>query len=355
MAAESPATRSEKKLPLYKEIIFSMIPVSVLILVLEVFFRYVPVHRDAGLTRAGFVVPDKDLIWRLKPHAGGPLATNELGFRDTPYDREAHIKILLLGDSVSWGDGIKEVKQLYPCLVEELLSTAFEDNVEVVNASVPGYSTFQQRDYLRIYGTELKPQLIILQFCLNDVVERYTSISAYGGDNVFLGVDTRSAISGLHGILIRNSRLYEAIVRLLVGIARNRQEYHVSNLARDALSSELTDAWERALAEIEQINVIAARHDIPFLLLIMPYRFQLGSPRKTDQPQRVLRKYAEEHGVRSLDMLSHFAEFSAANPEKPLFRDANHLSVDGHRLAAEVVSQYVIANFGSGEDRWCFH
>jgi len=60
------------------------------------------IHKDVNETVAGFVVPDETLIWRLKPFTEGPLKTNELGFRDLPYKRDASTKILLLGDSVSW-------------------------------------------------------------------------------------------------------------------------------------------------------------------------------------------------------------------------------------------------------------
>ena len=47
---------------------------------------------------------------------------------------------------------------------------------------------------------------IVLQFCLNDVVERYSSLAEYGGENIFLGIDTRDAVSGVHGFLLRSSR-----------------------------------------------------------------------------------------------------------------------------------------------------
>ena len=57
------------------------------------------------------------------------------------------------------------------------------------------------------------PDLVILQFCLNDVVERYLTVARFGGDNVFLGVDTRRAGSGLFAFLLRHSRAFERFYR----------------------------------------------------------------------------------------------------------------------------------------------
>ena len=84
------------------------------------FFRIFPFHKDSGQTLAGFVVRDKELGWRLKPRKEGPLATNELGFRDTPLNHNADETILLLGDSISWGDSVADLKKVYPYLFETL-------------------------------------------------------------------------------------------------------------------------------------------------------------------------------------------------------------------------------------------
>jgi hypothetical protein len=70
---------------------------------------------------------------------------------------------------------------------------------EIVNASVPGYSTFQELGWLKLHGLALEPDTVVLQLCLNDVDERYLALAEYGADNFLLGVDTRLAIHGLQG------------------------------------------------------------------------------------------------------------------------------------------------------------
>lgn len=337
--------KTKIKISLPKKILFSFIPLLVIIVFLETFFRMFPSHQDSRRSLSGFVVQDKELGWRLQPRKKGTLATNELGFRDTAFNQNADKRILLLGDSISWGDGISDVKKVYPYLLEKMLSEKTGHTYEVINSSVPGYSTFQQLRYLQQYGIELDPDMIILQFSLNDVVERYSAFAQYGGDNVFLGVDTRKLIPGIHGRLIRNSRAYEALIRLLMSLGRNQQEYKVRKMASDQLSQDLKSAWALTLSEIEGINEIAVENGTPLMIVIAPYHFQLGRSQKTNQPQKVLLKYGRDNDIPVVDLLPHFESAYQQNRNIPLFKDANHFSIIGHFLTSLILAKSILSLF----------
>lgn len=317
------------KLSRRKKLLFAVIPLLLLLGVVEGVSRLFP-YRDKRHTNAGFAVPDPDLIWRLKPYDSGRFKTNELGLYDTPYNGDADIKILLLGDSVSWGDGVPMLLG-YPHILEQKLNELGAPTThEVINAGVPGYSTFQEAIYLKLHGLKLQPDLVVLQFCLNDVVERYQSLAAYGGDNVFLGIDTRVGVPGLYGFFLKHSRAFEHLARHLQSRSRRREEYEVEKLARDKLSAELEEAWRLTLEEIDQIRETTAEHKIPFLLVIAPYRFQLSDPDRLRQPQDRLIAYARAHDVMYVDLLE---EFVRAMPYNPLFKDPSHFSRFGHYVA----------------------
>jgi len=294
-------------------------------------------HRDAGDTIAGLVIPDRDLLWRLRPFADGPLRTNELGLRGPPCNPNARFKILVLGDSVSWGDGIDDARKCYPqLLAEELDRLATTGTYQVINSGCPGYSTFQEGAYLKLYGLRLKPDLVILQFCLNDVVERYSTLFACGGDNVFLGVDTRTAIGGLRGWLVRHSRAAEAVCRGLQSAARRRQDYAVTALAQAPLPPHLVKAWAQTEQEIEDLRQVCRREQIPLLLVIAPYAFQVQAPASLRQPQDRLIAFARARGLPCVDLLPVFAAAWAAT-NAPLFNDEDHFSERGHRVAARAL------------------
>lgn len=333
-----------RKFALHRRILYALLPLAALLIVAEVVCRLLP-GDPPGTTRHGFVIPDPDLIWRLQPRADGPLATNELGLRDTPYNAQADVKVLLLGDSVSWGDGISDVRRCYPYELEQRLAAGDPSRTyEVINSGVPGYSTFQEGRYLQKYGLDLKPRLVVLQFCLNDVVERYHALAEYGGDNVFLGIDTRNGVPGVAGFVIRHSRAAEVLLRYLQRSSRRREAYDVQQMAKDKLSPELQAAWERTIGEIENIRRITQQHNIPLVLVIAPYQFQMIDPLRLRQPQQRLIEYAQAQHLPYVDLLPGFVEYARKNdlPVGALFNDANHFSVFGHEAAALLLTEPVL-------------
>ena len=318
-----------------------MISLLIFFLIVEVIFRFIIVYKDTNKTVAGIVEFDPDLIWRLKPRSSGILATNELGFRDSSYKSNSDYKILLLGDSVSWGDGV-EMKQSYPFLLEEMLNRNYPGKTfEIINTGVPGYSTFQQLIYLKKDGIKLKPNMIIHQFCLNDVVQRFSVLFEYGGDNVFLGIDTRNSIHGFHGWMITHSRAYEMVIRYLINFQKNKQEYDVINLSKNELSSELEGAWELVLNEISEIAQIAKQEKIPYLFFVAPYRFQLTNSDNTNQPQIRLKRFAESKNLMFFDLLDPFY-LNHQIYGTSLFNDTSHFSINGHILAATHLHNQII-------------
>jgi lysophospholipase L1-like esterase len=325
----------------YKNVVFSLTPLIIFISILEITFSFLP-HKDRNDTLALIVEPDENLIWRLKRYRKGPLKTNELGLRDTSYNPHADIKILLLGDSISWGDGITDLRKCYPYILQKKLGDSHRNkSFEVINASVPGYSTFQHLKYLELYGLQLKPDLILLQFCLNDVFSRYLNLAEYGGDNIVLGVDTRKAVSGIYGWLLRHSRTFETLTRFLKRRFRNYEEYNVAKLTSDQLSDELEAAWQQNLNEIGQIHQTSNAENTPLMLILAPYYFQLSNPEGVRQPQDRIIAYAQSKGLTYIDLLVPFAQYHRQHSHS-LFNDENHFSEYGHQIAAEVIFGYVL-------------
>jgi len=325
-----------------RKVVYSLLPLLLLLGLIEGWCRIFPYH-DQNRTPGGLVMPDPDLIWRLRPRPG---KTNEYGMKDTPINEKADIKILLLGDSVSWGDGIDEIHLLYPSLLEQSLNKLSNNKTyEVINAAVLGYSTFQEARYLKLYGLKFHPDLIILQFCLNDVYERYLNVSEYGGDNMFLGIDTRKGSPGIYGFFLRHSRAFEHLLRFLQWRARREEEYDVKKMTRDQLSPELEQAWRTTLSDVDDIYQTAAQNHISFLLVITPYNFQLDDPNNLRQPQDRLIEFARSRGIAYVDLLPILAKSGVTDQ---LYCDPSHLSLIGHKAVAYVLVQPVFDVLKSG-------
>ena len=102
---------------------------------------------------------DRFLGWKNKPLSEGyftmPDSTtfvkiNSKGLRDKEYqyDKQRGVfRILVLGDSFTWGYGV-ELKEIFTERLENMLGK----NVEVLNAGVTGYGTDQEMLFLEQEG-----------------------------------------------------------------------------------------------------------------------------------------------------------------------------------------------------------
>lgn len=118
-----------------------------------------------------------EMIYRLRPgldlhYAGLKLTTNPQGYRGPPLERNKPaetIRILVLGDSVSFGWGVSD-GECYPRVLErELNRNRGSRRIEVINAGVPGYNTAMELAYLERDGLVLDPDLVLLDFVGNDL------------------------------------------------------------------------------------------------------------------------------------------------------------------------------------------
>ena len=132
---------------------------------------------DDSRGRPGFFISDPVLGQRLAANydgwfAGVPAHINALGFRDPRnYSLEKGrntFRILVLGDSVTFGHGAL-FETTYPYLLEQRLKAWRPDVTwEVWNLGVPGYNTAQELAYLHEVGPRYKPDLVVVGFFPND-------------------------------------------------------------------------------------------------------------------------------------------------------------------------------------------
>ncbi|HUK32968.1 MAG TPA: hypothetical protein VLV86_03595 [Vicinamibacterales bacterium] len=107
--------------------------------------------------------------------AGVPIHINNLGFRD-PRDYDVAkgprtFRIITLGDSVTFGHS-SVYEHTYPFLLEQQLEKWRSDiDWQVWNVAVPGYNTSQELAHLKEIGPTFKPDLVIVGFFENDLVD----------------------------------------------------------------------------------------------------------------------------------------------------------------------------------------
>ena len=129
-----------------------------------------------GLHRA---VPEKPWLYELVPGerrrdpvTGVEYAVNPAGFRDRERDRakpDGTFRIAVIGDSLAFGYGVA-LDGTFASLLEQRLATPHDGpRFEVLNLGVSGYNPYTESELLRGVGLDYAPDLVLVQFCVNDL------------------------------------------------------------------------------------------------------------------------------------------------------------------------------------------
>jgi len=296
----------------------------------------------------------------LPAHLGGkPLRTNQFGFYDDDFPRAkpaGEFRALAIGDSVMMGHGVTPAEAL-PNQLEALLrqrqaaSPVPFRSYQVINAGVQGYWTDQYVEVLR-RSLDLAPNLVIVGFCLNDVIDFYAFDRAHGGRGLdFHGVQQTSSpllsylvnATGFGRLAIAMRSRMPVDPALLRPDGRGRR-YGVRRVIRHSHDDpEVVEAWRHALDNLATIYRIARAQQIPVVLVIFPFDYQLGRP-ELQEPQRILARHADSLGVPHLDATSLFeAALAQGTTARDLFLDMDHFQVRGHHLLAESLHAFLEA------------
>jgi lysophospholipase L1-like esterase len=117
---------------------------------------------------------DQYIRYELNPNYQGTIdkvkiRINSQGFRGREYgvDKKDRIRIILLGDSITFAKTFEEGKT-YAVLLEKLLKK-LNPKTEVLNMGVDGYDTLQEVLEFKKNGLKFSPDLVLVCYCLNDI------------------------------------------------------------------------------------------------------------------------------------------------------------------------------------------
>ena len=111
---------------------------------------------------------DPELFWINFPTIGGQVNRDHLRGPSVQQGDKNHFRILALGDSATYGFGGFDGNS-YPRQLEKMLRVRFPGRkIQVLNAGVPGYSSFQGLVYLARHGWDWQPKIVTAMFGAND-------------------------------------------------------------------------------------------------------------------------------------------------------------------------------------------
>lgn len=205
-------------------------------------------------------------------------------------NRKGGKRILMLGDSITFGWGVRLEETVSKRLERWLNNKIGRNRYEVINAGVGNTNTEMQVAYFLNEGKELSPDVIILNFFINDAEQ--TPRRKF---NPLLGVS--------YAYVYLSGKIDAAAREFLGG---NRWDKYYLDLYR-----EDQPGWVRAQIAIEKLAKYARAMRIELLLVNYPELHQLN-PYRFGAVNAKVRAVALKLGIWYLDLLPSIAKQRAA-------------------------------------------
>lgn len=300
---------------------------------------------------------DPDLGWRLKPGAvdfwgGEPVHINAHGLRgpERAFAKPAGTRrVLVLGDSVTFGFGIAADEQTLPARVERELAHSLTLPVECINAGVDGYSTWQEHLFLQRTGLRYEPDVVVVAFVLNDVDERF-GLKRFGGAGE--GFQLEHTFSAEAPEWIQSSAIawFARALRGRFAYGRDVREGARRSELMDTFAvllepgrADVRDAWTSTLADLDLVVRTCRERNVAVVLALLPYATQLYRP-ELDSPRAILEPFAAGRDLPFVDVRAAFlrAVREGSVSIEDLFLDPCHPRALGHELAAREIARVIV-------------
>jgi len=120
-------------------------------------------------------------------YRSGQTYHNSLGYRNREFSLkkpDGIFRIVVLGGSTTYTVAVDDNEKIFTAQLEEILKDKYGyKNVEVINAGVGGYNSWESLINLQFRVLDIDPDLVVIYNGGNDVLARLVVPSVYAGDN----------------------------------------------------------------------------------------------------------------------------------------------------------------------------
>jgi lysophospholipase L1-like esterase len=276
-----------------------------------------------------------------------PMRINRHGFRDRELvvpKPEGEVRILVLGDSITWGDYLP-AEEVYVERLEARLRAQGVDRVEVVNAGVGDMGLRGEVDLLLDRGLVVEPDVVVVGFYLNDSRPPWGFPAERGGRG-WLRRHSMLANRIYDWALLRRWLQERGEGRLGWVTAASRLDWQhdpdqfleLARLAHyDWGAAWQPESWVEVDAQLSRLEQLGDTHHFRVVLVALPVAFQVQASFVEDTPQRELAGLAKSRGFEFVDLLPALRKHS----DERLFFDHCHPTPRGNDLIAQALESYL--------------
>lgn len=284
------------------------------------------------------------------------LRTNSLGFRSPELGGKSRTRVLFLGDSITMAPYLPE-EETFVRLVEDL-SLESGEPLQTINAGVGGIGLEAELAILRETGLRTDPDLVVLDFYLNDVQEspgvwilhvprlmRWSWLAQHLAhaiprlapreDQEISKQETGTWLNDLLNDFPAGPGVPSRDPPAFNGMIQDRYQ--------DWGSAWSAGAWKRIEPLLTEFKRQSDVHGFKLLIVCFPVAAQVEADFVYDHPQRRLLTVAGRLGVPTLDLLPLLRE-ARRRSAGPFFYDECHHTPEGSRRIAEWILEFIRQN-----------
>jgi lysophospholipase L1-like esterase len=184
------------------------------------------------------------------------VRTNDFGFREGTVDPSGRRNVLLVGDSVVWGTKVLESERFSTKAAALLKGRDGMEDVQVINAGVPAFSSFQTLQFVKDTGIRVfRPEVLVICVGINDSWMTSRSDRAEHEENMKLCGRLRRLARASDLLLFLNRYIVESVV--WVGTGHNLKGFSLFYGDPPGPPRELRSSPAEAVAYIREAGELA--------------------------------------------------------------------------------------------------
>lgn len=348
---------AKKKPALRYRLLFMVVSTLVFLLIGEIVFRAAGIRGIYLETRVDTVNGKPGSSTQRAPYGFVPFATkrtkydtdprgyfdegctidhnfNSVGWRDEEHTIEKPdgiYRILALGDSYTFGQGVRRDDLCIERLERLLNAQAKEKRFETINAGISAYNTINERDLLQNKGLQYDPDMVILFFTPNDIEDKPRGtgpriVFNRNYSNTYIKSDALSKYSYLW------SWSRQRILKYFRG--KSYIEECVELFRQD------NNKWLTCRAALKDIHRICKNREIELFVVIYPFFYNLDGEYPFQPIHDHVTEYCTQAGIHVLDLRPVYGEYNG--PEMWVHPTDQHPNDEAHGIAAEAAAAYLL-------------